>query len=72
MMCNAKINASDFWSGILFLFANNLVFCEYSYYELSIRVVIPMRDLTSPPAVLTNQTENTFGGGRTEHGITIS
>jgi len=30
------------------------------------------RDLTSPPAVLTNRTGNTFGGGRTEHGITIS
>jgi len=29
MMCNVKINTSEFWSGILLLFANNLAFCKY-------------------------------------------
>jgi len=29
MMCNVKTNASEFWSGILLLFANSLAFCKY-------------------------------------------
>jgi hypothetical protein len=29
MMCNVKIYAYEFWSGILLLFVNNVAFCKY-------------------------------------------